>query len=104
LPCGDAALLVEVDVVEVDGAGGVLALTGALRAADPAGVADLVPAARTVLVRADPGADIDVLRSAVAEIARSTDPAGDASADPPDVVIRCGTTGPTSTRSAGRPG
>ncbi|HEY4993604.1 MAG TPA: 5-oxoprolinase/urea amidolyase family protein [Nakamurella sp.] len=85
LPCGDAALLVEVDGIE--GVEGVLALMGALRAADPAGVADLVPAARTVLVRVDPGADIDALRSAVAEIVRDADAAGDGSADSPDVVI-----------------
>jgi KipI family sensor histidine kinase inhibitor len=50
LPCGDAGLL-----VEVDGLDEVLDLHAALEADPPAGVVDLVPAARTVLVRIDPG-------------------------------------------------
>lgn len=50
LPCGDAALLVELaDLPEV------LGLHAALRAEPLPGVADLVPAARTLLVRLDPG-------------------------------------------------
>lgn len=48
LPCGDAALLVELDGLEP-----VLAMYAALRDAPPAGVTDLVPAARTLLVRID---------------------------------------------------
>jgi KipI family sensor histidine kinase inhibitor len=49
LPSGREALLVEVD--DLDEA---LALYAALRAADLPGVTDLVPAARTVLIRLDP--------------------------------------------------
>jgi KipI family sensor histidine kinase inhibitor len=49
LPSGREALLVEVD--DLDEA---LALYSALRAAELPGVTDLVPAARTVLIRLDP--------------------------------------------------
>ncbi len=49
LPSGTAALLVELDDLEQ-----VSALHDALTAAPPAGVVDLVPAARTVLVVCDP--------------------------------------------------
>jgi KipI family sensor histidine kinase inhibitor len=48
LPCGDAALLVEFDGLEP-----VLAMYAALRDAPLTGVTDLVPAARTLLVRVD---------------------------------------------------
>ena len=49
LPCGDTALLVELDTL-----GEVLRLAAALRANRPVGVAEIVPAARTVLLRCDP--------------------------------------------------
>src|SRR5689334_25280267 len=49
LRCGREALLVEVD--DLDSA---LALYAALRDAELPGVTDLVPAARTVLIRLDP--------------------------------------------------
>ncbi|GAA1686832.1 carboxyltransferase domain-containing protein [Microcella alkalica] len=49
LPCGDRALLVEVDALEQS-----LAAHAALAASAPDGVLELVPAARTVLVRLDP--------------------------------------------------
>ncbi|MFT4211407.1 MAG: carboxyltransferase domain-containing protein, partial [Microbacterium sp.] len=49
LPVGERAVL-----VEVGGLDAVLALHAALAAAAPAGVEELVPAARTVLVRFDP--------------------------------------------------
>jgi KipI family sensor histidine kinase inhibitor len=49
LRCGREAVLVEVD--DLDAA---LSLYAALRAADLPGVIDLVPAARTVLIRLDP--------------------------------------------------
>ncbi|WP_235460003.1 urea amidolyase family protein [Yonghaparkia sp. Soil809] len=49
LPCGDRALLVEVDALEQ-----ALAAHAALAETAPAGVLELVPAARTVLVRLDP--------------------------------------------------
>lgn len=51
LPCGDAAVLAEVDDLDA-----VRALHGALTAAAPAGLIDVVPAARTVLVTFDPAA------------------------------------------------
>lgn len=49
LPMGDRAILLEVSALD-----DVLALHDALQASRPAGVVDLVPAARTVLVRIDP--------------------------------------------------
>lgn len=49
LPCGDAAVLVELDSIDA-----VRALHAALEAAPPVGAVDLVPAARTVLVAFDP--------------------------------------------------
>ncbi|GGQ96295.1 5-oxoprolinase subunit B family protein [Kitasatospora griseola] len=49
LACGSDAVLIEVDSAEQ-----VQHLHGALRAAPPGGVTELVPAARTVLVRYDP--------------------------------------------------
>jgi KipI family sensor histidine kinase inhibitor len=60
LPCGDTGLL-----VEVDGLPEVLALADAVRAAPPAGVLDVVPAARTVLLCVEPGTDLTVVRRAV---------------------------------------
>lgn len=50
LRCGDVGLLVEVDGLEV-----VQALYSSLAGELPDGVTDLVPAARTLLVRFDPG-------------------------------------------------
>lgn len=49
LPCGDTALLVEVDTLDE-----VLGLTAALRDDLPAGVVEIVPAARTVLLHCRP--------------------------------------------------
>jgi KipI family sensor histidine kinase inhibitor len=51
LACGERAVLVELDELDA-----VLGLDAALRADTPAGVTELVPAARTVLVRFDPAA------------------------------------------------
>jgi KipI family sensor histidine kinase inhibitor len=65
-PCGDTALLVEVDTLHE-----VLALHAALAAAPPEGVVDLVPAARTVLVRVRRAADLP----AVAADVRTREPA-----------------------------
>ena len=53
LPVGDAGLL-----VELAGLPEVLALADAVRAAPPAGVLDVVPAARTVLLVLEPGTDL----------------------------------------------
>jgi KipI family sensor histidine kinase inhibitor len=60
LPYGDAALL-----VEVDGLPEVLALADAVRAEPPAGLLDIVPAARTVLLTVEPGSDLAAARHAV---------------------------------------
>lgn len=50
LPCGDTGLLVELPALD-----DVLALYGELVDAPPAGVVDLVPGARTLMLRIDPG-------------------------------------------------
>ncbi|WP_363320505.1 5-oxoprolinase/urea amidolyase family protein [Pseudonocardia sp.] len=73
LTCGDAALLCEVGDLD-----DVLALADAVRGAGPAGVVDVVPAARTVLLVTAPDTDLDALGSAVRGLPldRST-PVGD---------------------------
>ena len=63
LPCGDAALL-----VEVDGLPEVLALADAVRTTPPAGVLDIVAAARTVLLAVEPGTDLAAVRRAVLDL------------------------------------
>ncbi|MHA6620619.1 5-oxoprolinase subunit B family protein [Pseudonocardia sp. DLS-67] len=63
LPCGDSGLL-----VEVDGLPEVLALADAVRAAPPAGVLDVVSAARTVLLSVEPGTDLTEVRRAVLDL------------------------------------
>lgn len=72
LPSGSAALL-----VELDGLDDVLALYAALSADPPAGVVDVVPAARTVLLVTDPAA---TTLAAVADAVRATTPRPDAQA------------------------
>jgi Allophanate hydrolase subunit 1 len=67
LPYGAAALL-----AEPDDPGTVLALAGALRGVP--GVLELVPAARTLLVRAVPS-DLDAIRDRLSQLAGSLDPA-----------------------------
>ena len=68
LPCGDAAVLAEVDDLAA-----VLDVYAALTRAEVPGVTDLVPAARTVLVRFDP-ARTDA--AAVARALRAAGPGG----------------------------
>ncbi len=63
LPCGDTGLL-----VEVDGLPEVLALADAVRAARPAGVLDVVSAARTVLLCVEPGTNLDEVRRVVLDL------------------------------------
>lgn len=73
--CGDVALLVE--VADLDA---VLGLHAALEAEPPPGVVDLVPAARTVLVRIDPAA---TTVERVAQAVRAVEPAArDATSSP----------------------
>ncbi len=72
LDCGDAAVLVEVAGIDE-----VLALHSALHAAlgaaDLPGLVDLVPAARTVLVRVEPGTPLEPLRERLWEVATATE-------------------------------
>ncbi|MFV2198590.1 5-oxoprolinase subunit B family protein [Nocardiopsis sp. LOL_012] len=63
LKCADTGLLVEVaDAAEV------IALRAALAEHPPPGVGDTVPAARTVLLRLEPGADPEEVAAAVAAL------------------------------------
>lgn len=64
LPCGDTALLVELDTLD-----DVLGLTATLRENPPAGVAEIVPAARTLLLICRP--DVGDLR-AIADVVQRT--------------------------------
>jgi KipI family sensor histidine kinase inhibitor len=73
---GDRALLVELDDTEQ-----VVAYVDALSVGTPAGVADVVPAARTVLVVAEPRADLGQLRSTLVRLEPGTGPATIAAAD-----------------------
>ena len=69
LPCGDAAVLVEVDDLDA-----VLATYAALVDRPPAGVTELVPAARTVLLRFD--RSVTDVGSVTAAVRTSTPTAG----------------------------
>jgi len=64
LPAGDRGLLVEVEDLDT-----VLALADRLRAAGLAGVQDIVPASRTVLVRTAPGRDLSRLGGEILDLA-----------------------------------
>jgi len=79
LPCGDRALLVEVDDLTE-----VLALAATVRSAGLDGVLDVVPAARTVLLVTAPGTDLGRVHHAV--LGLSVDPAA-AQADGETVEI-----------------
>lgn len=80
LPFGDRGILVEVDTLDE-----VLGLHARLAASRPAGVVDLVPAARTVLVHVDP-ARLS-LAAARAWVARAADAPPPARADAPLVEL-----------------
>lgn len=82
LPYGDRALLVEVGDTER-----VLAWVDALSDAAPAGVADVVPAAETVLVVAADDADVPALRTALAAVRASTGRAGSDAGDVLEVPV-----------------
>lgn len=79
LPYGDAALLLEPEG-ESAGIPAVVALADACRAAELPGVLDVVPAARTVLLIAEPGSDLGRVRAALDALevrpADATAPAG----------------------------
>lgn len=78
LTMGDSAVLAEVGSIEE-----VLALTGSVREilTDAGESVEFVPGARTVLVRARPGTDLDTVRGAIATAALAPKPV--AAADPP---------------------
>jgi len=80
LPFGDSALL-----VEVDGLPEVLALAAAVRAAQPVGVLDVVPAARTVLLPAAPGTDLAALRRTVLDL--PVDPSSAPEGDTVEIAV-----------------
>ncbi|GAA1800269.1 5-oxoprolinase subunit PxpB [Planosporangium flavigriseum] len=64
LPCGDSAVLVELDDLDA-----VLSLHAELASEPPPGVVDLVPAARTLLLRVDSRqVDVDAVTRAVAAL------------------------------------
>ncbi|WP_026204908.1 5-oxoprolinase subunit B family protein [Actinomycetospora chiangmaiensis] len=69
-PCGDTGLLVELDSLDE-----VLALHADLAADPPSGTVDLVPAARTVLVRVAAAADLAGVAADVR--ARAPEPVGE---------------------------
>ena len=66
LPVGDRALLVEVASLD-----DVIGLDTALREDPPSGVAEVVPAARTLLLRLEPGADVGAVRAALERVRAS---------------------------------
>ena len=66
-PFGDAALLVELDDLDA-----VLALAAAIQAQRLDGVLDVVPAARTVLVLAQPGTSLDSLVAHVTSLSSAS--------------------------------
>ncbi|MBX6383812.1 MAG: allophanate hydrolase subunit 1 [Microbispora sp.] len=76
--CGERAVLVELDRLEE-----VVALYDALAAHPPPGIVELVPAARTLLVRFEPPAHHAAVESAV----RAVRPAGNRRARDEQVVI-----------------
>jgi KipI family sensor histidine kinase inhibitor len=82
LPCGDAAVLAEVDDVDA-----VLALHAAVRADPPPGLVDLVPAVRTLVVQVVPGTALEPVRTRLAELAERTESGGDAGAAAEDELV-----------------
>lgn len=87
LRCGEHAALVELDDLAA-----VLARYAVLQAADLPGVAELVPAARTVLVRFDPTAtSFDALAADLAKLDPTPEPvdgAGAPAAEPVEITVR----------------
>lgn len=90
LPMGERAVLAEVGDLDA-----VLILHAALEAARPAGVVDIVPAARTVLVRVDPRRlPLHRARSWIAQTAEATDAAPPPRADGSAVEVNVVYDGP----------
>ncbi len=83
LPFGDAALLVELDDLDE-----VLALAAAIEGDRPGGVVDVVPAARTVLVVAEPGTPLDPLERWLTTLSFSTSSStGSAGSAPVEIEV-----------------
>jgi KipI family sensor histidine kinase inhibitor len=96
LPMGDRALLAEVGSLDA-----VLALHAALEASRPPGVVDLVPAARTVLVRVDPRVlPLAAARAWVDRTTASTDAAAPAARDADLVELDAEYAGPDLAETA----
>jgi KipI family sensor histidine kinase inhibitor len=83
LPYGDRAWLVELADTEH-----VVAWVDALHRAGPPGVGDVVPAARTVLVVAEDGADMPALRSALSTVAASPGRVAPSGVDAVEIPVR----------------
>ncbi|MCD2189741.1 5-oxoprolinase subunit B family protein [Actinomycetospora soli] len=79
-PCGDTGLLVELDSLD-----DVLALHADLAADPPSGTVDLVPAARTVLVRVRAATDLAAVAADV--LARTPEPASTRGGDTVEIAV-----------------
>ncbi|WP_370618654.1 5-oxoprolinase subunit B family protein [Mumia sp. Pv 4-285] len=88
-PYGDRAL-----IVDLDDAGSVVTWAEAVRAASLGGVADVVPAARTVLVVSEDGADVAALATSLRGIEPATAGPGAPTADADEIVVRVRYDGP----------
>lgn len=95
LPMGDRALLVELADLTA-----VLDLTQQLAANPPAGVSDVVPAARTVLVRAAAGADLAKLESHLRALTDTPNPVREPAGEREPVVIPVRYDGPDLAEAA----
>lgn len=95
LPMGDRALLVELTDLA-----SVLDLARRLAADRPAGVSDVVPAARTVLLRTDAGTDLAELAEQLPRMAAGPAPAGPAVDEGEPVVIPVRYDGPDLAEAA----
>ena len=82
LPFGDAALLVEVDDLDA-----VLALTAVLEESGRAGILDVVPAARTVLLVTEPGTALDPLARWVTSLSPAASAGRVATESPPVEIV-----------------
>lgn len=80
LPAGPSAVLVEVDDLET-----VIALASALRRNPPAGVVDMVPAARTLLLIHDETTSMSRLAERLRD--EPLDPAGERGGDPVEIGV-----------------
>jgi KipI family sensor histidine kinase inhibitor len=89
LPAGDRGLLVEVDDLDT-----VLSLADRLRSANVAGVQDVVPASRTVLIRTGPGRDLQRLTAEISALAEGLEVGAVPDAAASAVVVRVTYDGP----------